>query len=131
MKTGSCCYSITTADVNNGSDVVAACGPLQVIAAQLLASLASHEASKAAIQQVCHFLAASKDFSQALQSCHGLLPVKFGPPTTAEAAASFAGESSAKDWLCLISDIDTQPLVQVSQIVWHLTGTAMCVRNAM
>jgi hypothetical protein len=76
---------------SNGADVVAAYGPLQLIAASLLTC---HEDSKQVIHQACTLLETSKAFSLALQGCRGLLPVKFGPPASAEAGASFAGESS-------------------------------------
>jgi hypothetical protein len=36
----------------------------------------------------------------ALHGCKGLLPVKFGPPATAEAAASFSGNSSECVKMC-------------------------------
>jgi hypothetical protein len=58
--------------------------------------LASSRDSKQAIQQVCNFIATSKVFLPALQGCQGLLPFKFGPPATAEAAASFAGKIRAE-----------------------------------
>jgi hypothetical protein len=94
--TARCCSSSGTND-NNGTYIVAGCDVLQVIAAKLLQSLASscQGDSKLAIQHMCNFNAASKGFLPALQACKGLLPVKFGPPATAEAAASFAGGSCA------------------------------------
>uniref|UniRef100_A0A383VEZ7 Uncharacterized protein n=1 Tax=Tetradesmus obliquus TaxID=3088 RepID=A0A383VEZ7_TETOB len=87
MRTRSNSYSSVNANNHNGADVVAACGPLQLIAASLLASCKD---SKQAGQQLYNLLSTSKVFSQALQGCQGLLPATFGPPATAEATAAFA-----------------------------------------
>jgi hypothetical protein len=92
MGTRSQCYPSMNESRANGSELVAACGPLQVIAAKLLAR---HRDSRRAVQQVCALLATSKDFLQALQGCGYLLPVKYGPPATEDTAAAFAGETSA------------------------------------
>lgn len=86
MRDSNC--PIPSAISHRGADVAAACGPLQLIAASLLASC---QDSKQATQQLCNLLVTSKVFAQALQGCQGLLPVTFGPPATAEAAAAFAG----------------------------------------
>jgi hypothetical protein len=81
----------SAAKSSNGADVVAACGPLQVIAASLLAS---HRDSKQAIQQACTLLETSKAFLPALQGFRAMLHVEYGPPATAEAVASFAGKAN-------------------------------------
>uniref|UniRef100_A0A383VFZ1 Uncharacterized protein n=1 Tax=Tetradesmus obliquus TaxID=3088 RepID=A0A383VFZ1_TETOB len=87
MSSGSSCDSPSMSDTHNGADVVSACGPLQLIAAS---SFASCKDSKQATQQLCNLLSTSRVFSQALQSCQGLVPVVFGPAATAEAAIAFA-----------------------------------------
>jgi hypothetical protein len=83
-----CSYA---AEGGSGADVVAACGPLQVIAASVVAS---HKNSQEAMQQACNLMATSKGFLSVLKGCRGMLPVNFGPSVTPEAAAGFAGTGS-------------------------------------
>jgi hypothetical protein len=92
MKTRSRSYDASNTSSGIGAHLLAACGPLQLIAASLLAS---HCDSRQAIQDVCNLLATSKRFLPALRGCRGLLHVKFGPPATAEAAAAGTGGTTA------------------------------------
>ncbi|WIA40003.1 hypothetical protein OEZ86_013429 [Tetradesmus obliquus] len=88
QRTISCSCLFQMPNNHNGAAVAAAGLPLQLIVAS---SLASCKDSKQATQQLYNLLATNKVFSEALQGCSGVLPVTFGPPATAEAAAAFAG----------------------------------------
>jgi hypothetical protein len=74
---------------SSGQKVLASCGPLTLIVADVLAEQLD---SRKAMQQICTFLSTDDAFIPAIRNCELQLPVKFGPPVSFKAATSFAGE---------------------------------------
>jgi hypothetical protein len=76
---------------SSGKNVLASCGPLSLIVADVLAQ---HQPdTRKVIQQICTLLATDDAFIPAIRNCKQIgVPIKYGPPATAQELASFAGE---------------------------------------